>query len=143
MTIREQINQDMKQAMKERQSHKLETLRFIWSAIKNSEIDAKKELSDEEVIKLLRVEVKRRKESIEQFKAGDRTDLAQDESQKLTYIEAYLPQLMSENQIGEVVDQVVQSGETDFGKVMGQVMAQIKGQADGGLVSKVVREKLR
>ncbi len=81
--LRQQINDDMKQAMKDRDAVKLETLRFVWSEIKNAEIDAKHELDEEEVTLLLQREVKKRNESIEQFKSGGRVDLADDEVEKV------------------------------------------------------------
>ena len=92
--LREQIYEDVKSAMKARDAVKLETVRFVWSEVKRIEIDAKHELSDEEIVDLLRKEIKRRKDAIEQIKAGGREELVAHEQQQLTYIEAYVPQLM-------------------------------------------------
>jgi hypothetical protein len=140
--LRQKIYEDLKSAMKARDVVRLETLRFIWSGIKNAEIDAKHELEDEEVVKLLRTEVKRRQEAIEQFKQGGRNDLSEDEEVKLEVINSYLPQLMSREEIEKVVDEIVLRGTSEFGAVMGQAMGQLKGKADGKLVSEVVRDKL-
>lgn len=140
--LRQQIYDDLKQAMKDKDALKLETLRFVWSGIKNVEIDAKHELSDDEVVKLLRTEVKRRKEAVEQFKKGKREDLADQEVRKLEVIEGYLPQLMSKEEVLNVVEEVIADGGDDFGVVMGKVMGRLKGKADGSLVRDMVKEKL-
>jgi hypothetical protein len=142
MMLRAQIYEDVKQAMKARDAKRLEVVRYLWSEIKNVEIDAKHELVDEEVVTLLRREVKRRNDSIEQFKQGGRQDLVDQETKNVEVIETYLPQLMSREQIGKVVDRIAASGVGEFGVVMGKVMAEMKGKADGKLVSEVVREKV-
>lgn len=142
MTLRNSVYEEVKKAMKAREAQRLETLRFIWSNIKNVEIDAKHELTDEEVVKLLMTEVKRRKEAIEQFRQGKRDDLAEAEEEKLKVIQEFLPEMMSEEEIAKVVDEVVAAGVNNFGAVMGQVMGRVKGKAEGNLVSKVVKEKL-
>ena len=138
--LRARIYDDLKQAMKDKQAEKLETLRFVWSSIKNVEIDVKHELKDEEVVKLLRTEVKRRKEAVEQFKRGERDDLAGEEISKLAVIEQYLPQMMKREEIVKVVEGIVAQGGDNFGAVMGQAMGKLKGKADGALVSEVVKE---
>ena len=141
--LRDQIYNDVRTAMKNQDAEKLETLRFVWAEIKNAEIDAKHELSDEEVTKLLRTEVKRRKDAIEQFQKGGRKDLAEAEKDKLQIIEGYLPELMSREDIEKVTDEVIANGANDFGVVMGQVMGKVKGKADGKVVVEVVKDKLR
>lgn len=140
--LKQQLQDDVKTAMKARDQVKLDTLRFVLSEIKNAEIDAHSELSDEEVVKVLRKEVKKRQESIEQFKQGSRADLAEAEIPKVAIIESYVPKLMSREDVQKIVDQVVAGGSKDFGAVMGQVMAQTKGQADGKLVSELVKAAL-
>lgn len=143
MMLRDQIYEDVKKAMKGREVERLETLRFVWSEVKNAEIDLKREMKDEEVVALLQREVKRRREAIEQFEAGGREELAGEEREKLKIIEAYLPQMMSEDEIRKEVEEVVDEGVKDFGVVMGRVMGRVRGKADGGVVKKLVEEVLK
>jgi uncharacterized protein YqeY len=103
-------------------------------------------LSDDQTVEVLMKAAKQRKESIEQFEEGDREDLADNEKKELEIIEAYLPEMMSEEEVRKVVkqkiDQLGASGMQDMGKVMGPMMGQLKGKADGSLVSKIVKEEL-
>jgi len=141
--LRQTIFDHIKQAMKDHQPDKLVVLRYIYSEIKNVEIDVKHELSDEEVISLLRKEVKRRKEAIEQYKNGGRLDIADKELAELTIIEAYLPAQMSSADLETIISTTLSQNPTaDFGQLMKLVMAATKGQADGKLVSQLVRAKL-
>lgn len=141
--IRQQIIDDMKIAMKAHDVLKLGVLRFMLSEIKNREIDAKHELVDDEVVALLRTEVKRRNEAIVQFKQGNRLDLAEQEEKELLVINAFLPAQMDGAAIEAIVSKVVATTESkDFGQVMRAVMQELKGQADGKIVSELVRAKL-
>jgi uncharacterized protein len=139
--LREQIYDEVKAAMKAREGERLETLRFVWSEIKNVEIDAKHELSDEEVIALLRREVKKRKEALEQYRGAGRHDLVEQEEKQLKIIEVYVPQMMNEEEVRRVIDEEV-GEEKDFGRAMGKVMGKLKGKADGAIVQRLVRERL-
>lgn len=141
--IRQQIIEDMKIAMKAHDALKLGVLRFMLSEIKNREIDAKHELTDEEVISLLRTEVKRRNEAILQFKQGNRLDLAEQEEKELVIINTFLPAQMDHQAVEAIVSKVVAATDSkDFGQVMRAVMQELKGQADGKVVSELVRAKL-
>jgi uncharacterized protein YqeY len=140
--LRQQVQEDMKQAMKEKDAFSLETIRFVWSEIKNTEIDAKHDLSDEEIITLLQREVKRRKDSVELFEKGGRNELAEEEQKKLLIIEKYLPQMMDKTKVEKLVQKIIDEGGSDFGVVMGKAMGELKGKADGKMVSEVVKEKL-
>ena len=141
--LRQQITDQMKEAMKAREAERLSVLRFIWSEIKNREIDAKHELNDEEIIEILRREVKRRTESIEQYKQGGRMDIVEKELSELVIINSFLPQLMSEADVIEIVKRVLPTlQDRDFGHVMRAVMPEVKGKADGALVSAVVKSLL-
>jgi hypothetical protein len=141
--IRQQIIEDMKTAMKAHDTLRLGVLRFMLSEIKNREIDAKHELVDEEVITLLRTEVKRRNEAIAQFKQGNRLDLADQEEKELVVINAFLPAQMDATAVEAIVEKVIATTDAkDFGQVMKLVMQALKGQADGKLVSELVRAKL-
>ncbi|MBI2010082.1 MAG: GatB/YqeY domain-containing protein [Candidatus Chisholmbacteria bacterium] len=136
----------MIEAMKAREKLKLEALRYAWSLIKNEEIEVKGELNDEQVMKVVASEVKKRKEALRQAQ-GKQSDKLQDwvheEEEKLKVLEAFLPEQMSEEEVSGLVNQLIsESGEKEFGKVMSLVMGKVKGKADGKLVSEVVREKL-
>lgn len=141
--LRQQIYEDMIKAMKAKDAATLETVRYVWSEIKRVEIDAKHELIDDEVVELLRREVKRRNEAIEQMKQGGKTEAVEHEEAQLIIINKYLPQLMGREEIEKAVDEVMARGQREFGLVMKEVMAKVKGKADGKLVSEVVREKIQ
>lgn len=140
--LRQQISDSVKDAMRAHDTVKLSVYRYILSEIKNREIDVKHDLSDEEVTEILRREVKRRSEAIVQFEQGGRTDIAEQEKTELALIQSLLPQMMSQEEVEKIVDQVVANGDTNFGSVMKTVMQQVKGKADGKLVSDVVKSKL-
>lgn len=140
--MRNTIQSQIKEAMKAREAVKLEALRFVWSRIKELEIDKKSDLNQEEVIAVVVKEVKSRKEAIEQFRGAGRDDLVSQEEEKLVFLTDLLPEMMSREEVEKIVDGVLSSGNTDFGAVMGQVMGKVKGKADGKVVSQVVKERL-
>lgn len=136
----------MKLAMKSGDKIRLETIRGLRSQLKNTEIDKGETLSLEDEIQVLMSAAKRRKESIEQFKAGQRFDRAEEEEQELNIIQEYLPQQMTEEEIVSLVNTVITdvsaTSLADIGKVMGKLMPQVKGRADGKIVQKIVQQKL-
>ncbi len=140
--LRDEIQKSMISAMKAHDTVRLDALRYLWSLIKNAEIDAKRELEDNEVIKVTGTEVKKRKEAIELMKQGGRDDLALSEEDKLRVLQEFLPEQMSEEEVEKIVDEVLAGGASDFGRVMGQVMGRTAGKADGKVVSDIVRKKL-
>lgn len=140
--LRQEIQDQMKQAMKNRDQVRLGALRFLWSEIKNAEIDAKVELDDSGIHAIIKKEVKKRSQAIDQMKEAGREELAMEEEAKLAVISEFMMEEMSEEKISALVDQAVDEGLTEFGKVMGHVMGLAQGQADGRLVQKIVREKL-
>lgn len=142
LMIRKTISDQLKQAMLAKDKAKLASLRYVWSLIKNAEIDKKSELNDEEIVKLVAREVKTRKEAIEQFAEAGRDDLVSEEREKLKVLEALLPEMMGRDEVEKLVDNVVGSGKDDFGEVMKEVMGKVKGKAEGKLVAEVVKEKL-
>ncbi len=149
MTLKEKITSDLKEAMKAGDTLRRDTLRLIDSAIKNSEIEKKKReegLTDEEVLEVLGRAVKQRQDSIRQFEAGGRPDLAESEKAELEIIMPYLPAQLSQAEIEAVVTEILATSENptlaDLGKIMGQAMAQLKGKADGNVVREIVKEKL-
>lgn len=145
--LKTQISEDIKTAMKSKDTPRLETLRFLQAAIKNREIEIRPNtINDEEVVSVLKKMIKQRKESIEQFQNAGRQDLADKETAELKYIEHYLPQQLSKEQIESIVAKVVADlGVTsvkDMGRVMKEVLAKTGGNADGKLISEAVKSRL-
>ncbi len=146
--IRNKITNDIKTAMKEKEALKLETLRFLQAALKNREIEMRPNpITDDEVLSVVKKLIKQRKESIEQFSAAGRTDLAEKEKKELAFLEIYLPAQLSRENIEVLVSQVITdtgaAGVKDMGKVMKEVLARSGGTADGKVVSEVVKAKLQ
>jgi len=147
MSLKEQIEKDFKQALKIKDEVVVSTLRMLQAAITNAEIaKMRKELTEEEIQKLIKSEIKKRKEAIEDYKKGGRGDLASKEEKEIKILEKYLPEQLGEEEIRKIVGKVIaEIGPTspkDFGKVMGQVMKEAGGRADGAVVSRMVREML-
>jgi uncharacterized protein YqeY len=145
-TILDQINTDLKAAMKGGDKFRTETLRNLKSAIKYAEIEAQTELDDEGVLVVIAKQAKQRRDSIAEFKKANRTDLIEVETAQLHILEAYLPAQLSEDEIRARAEAVISElGVSDvkgMGQVMKQLMAELQGQADGKVVSRVVRELL-
>jgi len=146
MSLEEQIQDDIKTAMKAREKEKLLTLRNIYSKIKDERINTRKDLTDDDVIAVLMRGVKSRKDSIEMYTKGGRQDLVDQEQSELDIITSYLPEQMSEQdvkkEIARIIDATGAKDMKDIGKVMGQAMAKLKGKTDGKLVQKFARELL-
>lgn len=146
MTMQKQINDDLKAAMKSKDKVQLETLRMLKSAIRYVELEAKEELDSEAVMAVISKQVKQRRDSISQYEQAGRTDLVEKEASELAILEKYLPAQMSEAEIKSQAEAVIaELGVTDgkgTGLVMKRLMADLKGQADGKLVSQVVRQLL-
>jgi len=146
MGLKDKIKSDLKDSMKSGDNITRGVLRLLNSDIKNAEIEKGRALNDEEIAELAKRSVKRRKDSIEQFRKGKREDLVSQEEKELEVLKKYMPEQMSEEEIRTIVQDVIKkSGVTeasDFGKVMGVVMKETKGKADGSAVSRIVKEKL-
>lgn len=139
MSTRDQIQQQMTAAMKAGDKPRTEALRFIFSQLKNKEIDLKRPLTDEETEKLLQTEAKRRREAIAAYQQGGREDLAQKEQFELSIIESYLPQQLSDEELMAIVSQVKAANPgADFGTLMRETMKQVAGRAEGGRVAKLL-----
>lgn len=147
MTITEQITEDMKSSMKAGDAHRTGVLRLLRSSFKNEQIKLGHELSDAETLKVLQREAKQRRESAEVYRANERAEQAAAEESELEVIASYLPQPLTEAELAAIVDEVVGSMDNPqpsaMGQVIGAVMAKVGARADGGAVSKVVRERLR
>ena len=146
MPLRDQINQDMKAAMKAREQEKLDAIRLLLSAVKQREIDERITLDDAGVIAVVEKMLKQRKDSIAQFEKAARKDLADKEKFETRILEAYLPQQLSQAEIDAIIaEAVAATGATtaaDMGKVMGVVKPRLAGRADLGKVSGLVKAKL-
>lgn len=143
MEIKTQIEEKMKEALKNQNTEVLSLFRMLKSAIKNAEIEKRAELEDADVIRVLEREAKQRRDSIEQYRAGNREDLANHEQSELEIIEEFLPQKMTEEEIrAEVKDIISKNPDQDFGRIMGAVMFRLSGKADGSLVQKIVRSEM-
>ena len=146
LTLKERVMEDMKQAMKAKDKLKLDAIRMLRGAILNREIEKQKELEDDEVIQVLANQIKKRKDSIEQFRDAGRMDLVERESQQLQALEIYMPQQLSLDEVKHLIDEVIAetgaSSMRDMGKVMSTIMPRIQGKADGKEVNRIVREQL-
>jgi len=142
--IQEQIDNDLKQALRDKKETELSVLRMVKTALKNAEIAGKGELTEEDALKVLATQAKQRKDAIEQFEKGGRADLADKEKEELKIVETYLPEKMSEEEVKKVVqDKISQAGpDLNFGKIMGMVMGQVGQGADGQMVRRIVQEEL-
>jgi uncharacterized protein len=146
MALKDSIQEALKKALKRQQRTEVSTLRLLLSEIKNAEIAQQKPADDNKVLDVIAREAKRRRESIEAFKQGNRGDLVAQEEAELAILMGYLPEQMSREEIKAVARQVVDAvgakGPSDRGKVMSQLMPQLKGKADGKEVSEIVSELL-
>ena len=148
MSLKEQIMADVKSAMKNKEADLLTTLRFVHSEIKNREINMRpKELTDDDVVAVLKKLAKQRKDSIEQFQNANRQDLADKEQQELSVIEKYLPEQMSADKVEAIVVEAIKECDAqsmkDMGKVMKVVMEKTQGAADNKVISDIVKAKLQ
>lgn len=144
MDIKEKIENDLKQALINREELKRSVLRMLKSAIKNAEIEAKKDLTQDEVFKVLEKQAKQRKDSIEQYEKGNRKDLADKEKQELAIVEAYLPTKMSDDEIRNyIVGEIKGKTDINFGQMMGMVMKGLGAKADGQAVRKILEEEIK
>lgn len=161
--LKEKINQDFKDAFKAKEELKVSVLRMLSSSFKNKEMEKRtklvkagqmdeavlakeSQLLDEEALAVIGTEVKRRKDSIQQFKDGGRPELAAQEEKELAILAAYLPEQMGEEEVRKIVQESIKeagaAGVGDLGKVMKVLMPKVKGKADGNLVNKLVKEEL-
>lgn len=147
MKLIEQLKEDLKEALKAKKEADVLTYRGILSAIHNKEIELKKEgLSDKETLSVLESQAKQRRDSIMEFKKGNRTDLADKEKKELKLIEKYLPEKMEESEVKKMVEEIIEktgaSEMKDMGQVMGELMKESQGKIDGATASRIVKEKL-
>ena len=146
MSLREQITADMKEAMRARDTARLEAVRLLRAAIQRREVDEQIELTDDEVLSVIQKMIKQGRDSIEQFEKGDRHDLVEKETAMLTVLEPYLPDALSDKDLAALIAEALihtnAESMRDMGQVMGWLKPKLQGKADMAAVSAVVREKL-
>jgi uncharacterized protein YqeY len=146
MTLREKLSEEMKEAMRAKDSLRLSSIRLIRSAVKNKDIELKREIVEQEIVEVIATLVKQRRESIRLFGEAGRQDLVEKEEKELVDLLGFLPQQLSREAVAELVDRVIvecgAQGGKDMGRVMKALMPHVAGLADGKMVSDLVREKL-
>lgn len=146
MSLKEQLNESMKTAMKARDNLRLSAVRMVRSAIKNREIDSRIEMDDQGIIEVISSLVKQRRESIRMYQEGGRTDLVEKEEAELAVLMEFLPAQLSPDDINRLIDQIIAetgaTGARDMGRVMKMLAPLTAGKADGKAVSDAVKQKL-
>ena len=147
MSLKEQLNNDFKQAMKNRDQLRKNVITLIRSEIKQIEVDKRIELDDQGIVEILSRQLKQRRDSIEEFKKGNRQDLADQAEKEAKILLEYLPEQLSEEEITsivkETIDEIGAQSMKDMGKVMANIMPKLKGKADGKLVNEIVKKQLQ
>lgn len=145
--LKERLQADIRASMLARDSRKVEALRYLLSELKNAEIEKREALSEEEELRLMMKELKKRKESVDAFEKGGREDLVKKEEFEIELISGYLPPPLTDEEIDGVIEETIAEsraqGMKDMGKVMSKVMSKLAGRVDGSLVSAKVSEKLK
>jgi uncharacterized protein YqeY len=146
MSLKERLDQDLKTAMREKAQLRLDTIRMLKSAIKYREIELMKPLDDAGIPAVIASEVKRRRDAVEQYRAGNRPELAEKEEAEIAILQAYLPQQLSQDELRAKVDEAVKKvgaqGMKDMGAVMKALMPEVQGRAEGKAVSDMVKARL-
>ena len=146
MPLREQIQSAQKEALKDRDAERLSTLRMLWSAIRTEEINQQRELAEAEIVAVVSRQIKQAQDALQDFERGARQDLIQKAQLEIDLLRGYLPAQLSDEALLAVVDKILGSasftGAPDIGRVMGLVMKEVKGQADGSRVRALVAKKL-
>ncbi|WP_285768960.1 GatB/YqeY domain-containing protein [Peribacillus sp. SI8-4] len=146
MSLLERLNNDMKQAMKNKEKDKLSVIRMLKASIQNEALKLRQDLTDNEELTVLSRELKQRKDSLQEFENAGRSDLVDKVRTELVYVEAYMPEQLSEEEISNIVKQTIEevnaTSKADMGRVMGALMPKVKGKADGSLVNKLVLQHL-
>lgn len=147
MNLSDKINQDYISAYKSGEELKVSVLRMVKSSIKNEEISIKEELSDDDIIKVLKKEIKQRKDSAEEYRKADTNDKAEKEESEAKLIESYLPNQLSDEEIRQIIKEMIkETGANDIskmGQIIGAVMAKHGTEADGSIVARIAKEELQ
>ncbi|TVY00529.1 GatB/YqeY domain-containing protein [Cohnella terricola] len=147
MNLADRLNDEMKQAMRDGNKFRLQTIRLLRASIKNQEIELRRPLDDNETLNILSRELKQRRDSLQDFERGGREDLVSNVKAEIEIISEYLPRQLTEEEIKAIVVQTMQetgaSSKADLGKLMGALMPKVKGVADGKLVNAIVQQSLQ
>jgi uncharacterized protein len=146
VSLLERLNNDMKQAMKNKEKDKLSVVRMIKASVQNETIKLGHDLSEEDELTVLSRELKQRKDSLHEFEKAGREDLVEKIRIELTFVELYMPKQLSEEELSEIVKSTISevgaNSKAEMGKVMAAIMPKVKGKADGSLVNKLVQQHL-
>ncbi|ADI26036.1 GatB/YqeY domain-containing protein [Geobacillus zalihae] len=147
MSLLDRLNDDMKQAMKNKEKEKLSVLRMLKAALQNEAIKlGKSPLSEDEELTVLSRELKQRKDSLQEFENAGRSDLVEKVKTEIEIVQSYMPTPLTEDELRDLIEQTIKevgaSSKADMGKVMGAIMPKVKGRADGSLVNKLVQQQL-
>jgi uncharacterized protein YqeY len=146
MALREKLDEDLKSAMRAKDSLRMNTVRALKSAVKYREIELMKPLDDAGILGVMATEIKRRRDSVEQYRAGNRADLADKEEAEIKILQEFLPQQLTreevEAKVAEVIARVGAQGPKDMGAVMKALLPEVQGRADGKVVSELVKQRL-
>lgn len=147
MSLKEQILADMKTAMREKNASQLESIRMLRAAIQRKEVDDRVELDDEQVLAILQKQIKQSQDAIQQFKAGDRPDLADKEQVHVNNLAVYMPEQLADEEVAAAIKAAIAAtgaeSMKDMGKVMGALKSQLQGKADMGKVSGMIKSMLQ
>ena len=146
MALREKLDEDLKSAMRAKDSLRMNTVRALKSAVKYREIELMKPLDDGGILGVMATEIKRRRDSVEQYRAGNRADLADKEEAEIKILQEFLPQQLTreevEARVAEAITRVGAQGPKDMGAVMKALLPEVQGRADGKVVSELVKQRL-
>ncbi|WP_206830899.1 GatB/YqeY domain-containing protein [Alicyclobacillus fructus] len=146
MAFLDQLNDDLKQAMRDKDKIRLSVIRMVKSAAKNREIELGRALTDDDVVAVIQKEIKQRRDSLQAFRDANRTDLIEQAEREIAVLESYLPAQLGDDEIAElakdVMTRVGASGKADMGKVMRELMPAVRGRADGRRVQQIVESLL-
>lgn len=147
MSLLNRLNEDIKQAMRNKEREKLSVLRMVKSSLQNEAIKLRKsELTEDEELTVLSREIKQRKDSLQEFANAGRDDLVEKTNKELSYVSTYMPKQLSEEDLLTIVTETIQevgaTSKADMGKVMAAIMPKVKGKADGSIVNKLVQQHL-
>lgn len=144
MNLKTKLNDDMKKYMKEKNTKALNAIKILKTEIKKAEVEKQRELNEDEIIALIRKQIKMRQDSIEQYKSAGRDDLVSEEEYELNVLKEYLPPEMSDEELEKIIQNIISElGENvKFGQVMGKAMKELKGKVDGNRVNSIVKRLL-
>jgi len=147
MSLKDQLAEDLKTAMKNKELTRKNVVTMIRSSVKQIEVDERKDLSDDDVLKIIMKQVKQRKDALEFFQNGGREDLVEQTQEEISLLESYLPTPLTEEELLQLIQKAIDETDAnsikEMGVVMNKVMADSKGKADGKIVSQMVRQKLQ